>query len=106
MFLPGQSNLTLRIPIFDDQIGEGEETFNVRLSNARVPGGSAVGGSVTLGALTNLLVAIRDDETAGSVDFPVAANIQAAGNVYSLALQLDGRLVFGGEFTEDASEYS
>ena len=100
VFLPGQSNLTLRIPIFDDQIGEGEETFNVRLSNARVPGGSAVGGSVTLGALTNLLVAIRDDETAGSVDFPVAANIQAAGNVYSLALQLDGRLVFGGEFTE------
>lgn len=100
VFLPGQSNLTLRIPLLDDVTGEGEETFNVRLSNARLFGGGAAAKSVSLGNRTNLLVAIRDDETAGSVVYQVAAGIQIDGTVRSLSLQADGRLVLGGDFVQ------
>lgn len=100
VFLPGQSNLTLRILLLDDVIGEGEETFNVRLSNARLFGGGAASKSVGLGNRTNLLVAIRDDETAGSVDYQVAAGLLIDGTVRTLSLQADDRLVLGGDFTQ------
>lgn len=99
-FIPGQTNLTITILILDDLIGEGNESFNVRLSSLTGPPvGLALPGSTVYGVNTNATVVIVDNETPGSVDYEFAIGSGANSNVLAVALQNDGKIVIGGEFT-------
>ncbi|MBI3408200.1 MAG: right-handed parallel beta-helix repeat-containing protein [Planctomycetes bacterium] len=59
-FNDGETSKTLTIPIQDDSLAEGDETFTIRLMN---PGG------VSLGSLTEAVVTIADNDSAGQVQF-------------------------------------
>ncbi len=97
---PGETNRTLSIRILDDVLGEGDEDFRVRLTNARLNTSLGLPGTVILGAQTNATVLIRDNETPGSVDFEFNPGEGANDTVLALALQPDGRVLVGGRFTE------
>ena len=58
-FAPGQSQSTFSIPIVDDSRAEGNETFNIILSNAT---------GATLGTPSTSLVTIQDNETTTGVN--------------------------------------
>lgn len=97
VFQPGDTNQTISIPILDNTVGDGDRQFQVALSN---PAGLAntLPGSVTLGTQTNTVVTILDDEMPGNVDFAFNPGQGTDGNVLSLALQADGKVLLGGEF--------
>jgi hypothetical protein len=57
-FADGQTSATFSVSILDDTLVEGDENFNIILSN---PSGGAI-----LGALTGAGVTINDDDTAGN----------------------------------------
>jgi subtilisin family serine protease len=57
-FADGQTSVTFSVTILDDTLVEGDENFNIILSN---PTGGAI-----LGALTGTVVTINDDDTAGN----------------------------------------
>lgn len=97
---PGETNRTLTLRILDDVLGEGDEDFHVRLSNARLMTSVGLPGTVILGPQTNATVLIRDNETPGSVDFEFNPGEGANDTVFTLALQPDGRVLVGGRFTE------
>src|SRR2546429_161835 len=86
VFRPGETNKTITIAIIDEQLGEGDQTFNVSLTNVFGPQSGALPGSATLGQITNAVVTIADNETPGNVDYefnPGAVD----GRVRSLSLQ-------------------
>lgn len=101
-FRPGQSNLTLYLPLLDDMVGEGSEFFSVALSNPQTLA-DAMPNAARLGAVSNANVTVLDNEMAGNVDYefanPNLALPGANGPVYALALQPDGQVVLGGDFT-------
>jgi hypothetical protein len=66
---PGETNRILQFRILDDFLGEGDETFEVRLSNPRGPGKGVFTNATVLGTITNTVVTVVDDETPGKVDF-------------------------------------
>ncbi|MCC6233494.1 MAG: PKD domain-containing protein [Verrucomicrobiales bacterium] len=71
-FVPGQTNVTLRLPLRDDLLAEGQESFRVTLAQAN---------SVVLGRTATTTVVIRDDETAVAFDLASVSVDEAAGVV-------------------------
>ncbi|PYK58592.1 MAG: hypothetical protein DME21_15385, partial [Verrucomicrobia bacterium] len=98
VFRPGETNTTITIAVIDEQLGEGDQIFNVYLTNALGPQSGVLPGSVTLGQITNAVVTIVDDETPGNVDYAFNPGV-VDGRVRSVALQPDQTIIFGGEFT-------
>jgi uncharacterized delta-60 repeat protein len=84
---------TIVIPISQDSEIEGNENFFVRLSN---PTGGAVLGLNSLGTA----VIVDDDFGPGSLDDAFDVGSGAAGTVYAIKLQPDGKIVAGGGFTD------
>jgi len=80
------------VPIINDDVAEGDETFVVTISN---PGGGA-----GISGPTNAVVTIRDDEfRPGALDSSFDTGDGPNNFVQSLAVQPDGRVVVGGAFT-------
>jgi uncharacterized delta-60 repeat protein len=98
-FQPGESNRFITITILDDVVGERNESFNVSLSNVRGPAQGALPGTAILGGITNTVVTILDNETPGNPDHEFDPGLGANDRVRSVALQADGRIVIGGDFT-------
>lgn len=97
---PGQTNLSFTLRILDDVIGEGDETFLIAITNARVVGTGLPSGTVVLGSNTLARVTIRDNETPGSVDFEFNPGAGANDTVLALARQPDAKILAAGRFTE------
>ena len=95
VFGPGESNRVLRVPIFNDQMAEASERFTVALHSPVPP--------ATLGRITEAIVVIVDDETAGlpgGVDrsFRMAVELGHAGTGVSHLLTLpDGGILMAGD---------
>lgn len=99
LLAPGETNQRFYVRLLDDTEGEGHEEFTVELRNAR-PGGPGVpGGSILTGTQTNLTVRILDNELPGGIDFEFNPGQGANAPVLAVALQADGRILLGGEFT-------
>ncbi len=79
-----QTDATITIPIRDDALVEGDETFQVVLTNAH---------RAFLGEVPVATVTIHDNDTGSG---PAKG---ADGMVLSLALQNDGRVLVGGSFS-------
>ncbi|MBI5387365.1 MAG: carboxypeptidase regulatory-like domain-containing protein [Verrucomicrobia bacterium] len=108
-FHPGETNLTILVPLIDDALGEGNETFGVSLGNLQTLA-PTLPGSTVLG-LANVAVTVLDNELPGNVDYeytnPFSSQPGANGPVHALALQPDGQCVIGGEFTRvDGTVYT
>ena len=69
-FSDGETSKTVTIPIPDDSIEDGDESFRIRLLN---PSG------VSLGSLSEAIVTIADDDVAGKVEF--SSNAYTAGEM-------------------------
>ncbi len=99
VFRLGETNGVLTIPILNDGDGERDETFTVSFTGLR-SGGFPVGAPfVTFGAVTNAVVTIRDNETPGRVDDRFQPGLGADASVRALAVQPDGKILVGGDFT-------
>lgn len=96
-FQPGDALRSISIPLLDDILGDGDLTFQVSLTNPTGPTNGVPSGSITLGALTNMMVTLIDDERPGHVDFGFNPGL-IDGRVMSVNLQPDQTIVFGGEF--------
>jgi uncharacterized delta-60 repeat protein len=91
VFNEGQSVGVITIPILDDSLVEGDEDFQVILSN---PGG----GALILGA-TNAVVTILDEEFGpGSVDRGFNPGSGANRPVRVVGMQPSGKVLIGGAF--------
>lgn len=95
---PGVTNLSFQIRIYDDLEGEGHETFRVDLSGPRVTGATALPGATILGAVSNTVVTIADNELPGSVDYEFHPGQGADALVRSVDVQSDGKVLIGGDF--------
>jgi uncharacterized delta-60 repeat protein len=93
VFLPGETSKTFIVPIIDNTTVEGGKTISLVLTNA------FPGTIIT----TNAVINIVDNEQlripAGELD-TTFGNFRGANEfIYSLALQPDGRIIAGGDFT-------
>jgi uncharacterized delta-60 repeat protein len=95
-FASGQLSATFEVPVLDDSASEGNETVRLRLTQAA--------NGATLGTLTNVLLTIVDNESvnipAGSLDTSFNPFAGANGYVNALAIQTNGAVLLGGEFTQ------
>jgi uncharacterized delta-60 repeat protein/uncharacterized repeat protein (TIGR01451 family) len=95
VFGPGVLSQSFEVPIQDDPTSDGNVTLGITLTGP-TPAGAL--GYPSTGILT-----IVDDETynepAGSVDTDFSTTVGADGEVFSLAVQHDGKVVVGGDFT-------
>lgn len=98
IFQPGESNKTILIQLADDVLGEGNETFQVVLSDL-VGSFDSLPGATVYGAVTNATVTIVDNETPGQIDYEFGGGPGANDTVFAVALQPDASVVFGGQFT-------
>ncbi|HEY0549016.1 MAG TPA: Calx-beta domain-containing protein, partial [Verrucomicrobiae bacterium] len=105
-FVPGDSVRTVTVPILDDILGEGSETFTVTLSNVQSLNPSALPGATLLGTNVTTTVTILDNELPGNVDYEFNTGAGANNTVRSVALaprgglvDFLGRVVIGGDFT-------
>ena len=96
-FVPGETNKTFDIRIFDDNIGQGDRLFTAVLANPKTLV-AAKPNSATLGTPAAAGVTILDDETPGNVDFSFNPGEGADGRVLAVALQSDGKVLIGGQF--------
>jgi len=88
----GETNKSFTIQIIDDVLVEGNETFEVTISNPT--GGSSIAGP------SSVEVTIEDDEFGpGSLDPTFNPGSGANNPVRSVAISPDGTVVVGGEFT-------
>jgi hypothetical protein len=74
-FGPGETTRTIQVPIRTDNTVEGNEAFEIRLSNA--------GGGATLGTPNRAVVTITDDDQGGAVQFSASfytVNEPVSGN--------------------------
>ena len=91
-FGQGQTNRTIFIPILDDSLVEGDETFVVNIFNPL--------GGVAITGRTNVTVTIvENDFLPGTVDPGFDPKGGANNFVRALVAQADGRVVIGGAFT-------
>lgn len=94
VFNPGQISATIVISNFNDTLVEGEETVRLRLFSAT---------NATVGIPATALLTIVDDESsnvpAGSLDTTFESAVGANNPVYALALQTNGYVLVGGDFT-------
>ncbi|MDX1952132.1 MAG: Calx-beta domain-containing protein [Verrucomicrobiota bacterium] len=96
-FQPGEVSKIVYVPILNDSVSDSNRTVNLQLRNP-VTG--------TLGALTNALLTILDDEQlnipAGDVEFDFAADVDDI--VYSLLIEGENgpgearKIILGGQF--------
>lgn len=98
VFVPGETNRVITVPIINDRLGERDEVFQVELARARAGSPGLTLPFVTLGAASNLLVTIRDNEVPGRVDDGFQPGLGANAPVRAIALQTDGKILAGGEF--------
>ncbi|MGZ5566021.1 MAG: Calx-beta domain-containing protein [Limisphaerales bacterium] len=95
-FLPGELSKTFDVPVRDNNTQDPNRTFGLILTNQTPP------PPTNAVAVTNAIATIIDDETyhapAGSVD-TTYANPGFNNFVLATALQQDGKLVAGGDFT-------
>jgi uncharacterized delta-60 repeat protein len=94
-FAPGEVSKSFDVIIQDNEEQEGNRFISLQLS--------APSPANTLGLPSAATINIVDDETynepAGSVDTAYNTSVGANNYVYSLALQSDGKLIVGGDFT-------
>ncbi|MBU6400518.1 MAG: hypothetical protein KGS61_09385 [Verrucomicrobia bacterium] len=98
-FQPGETNKTITIPILDNAVANGDQTFYVLLSNVTGPKTGALPGSAVLGQPANAVVTIIDDEAPGFVDYWFNPRGGANGRVRAVGVDSEGRVLLGGEFT-------
>lgn len=95
VFGPGVLSQSFDIPIIDVPTADGNVTLAITLGGATPAG--------TLGAPATAILTIVDKETynepAGSVDTDFNTAVGADGEVFSLAVQRDNKVVIGGEFS-------
>lgn len=93
-FAPGVLSQSFTVRILNDSLLEFNETFPVYLTGFV---------KASAGAITNATVIIVDDEAlnvpAGTVDTSFNPSPGADNFVHSLALQTDGKIIIGGDFT-------
>ena len=91
--VPGQTSTNFIVSVVDNALGDGTRTINMALSSP---------ANATLGFPSTAILSVIDDEsvnvTAGSADTTYTASGADSG-IYALALQLDGNLLVGGDFT-------
>ncbi len=87
-FAAGQKTATLQIPILNDTLVEGPQTFSLSLSN---PQPTSLGAA--LGPVASTVVTIADNDAGGTIQFAVATAraTESAGSV-KLTLQRTGGL--------------
>lgn len=96
-FADGEYQKTFSVPIINDFIIEGTESFTITLSNPT--------GGATLGAFSTTEVDIHDNDlnpAPGSVDLTFDPGAGANGEVFDVVVQSDGKFVVGGDFTQYA----
>jgi uncharacterized delta-60 repeat protein len=105
-FVPGQSTRIVTVPITDDVLGEGSETFTVTLSDLQTLNPAALPGATLLGTNVTATVTILDNELPGNVDYEFNPGAGANATVRSVAQAPRGglvefldRVVIGGDFT-------
>jgi uncharacterized delta-60 repeat protein len=105
-FVPGQSTRIVTVPITDDVLGEGSETFTVTLSDLQTLNPAAQPGATLLGTNVTATVTILDNELPGNVDYEFNPGAGANATVRSVAQSPRGglvefldRVVIGGDFT-------
>lgn len=90
-FTNGQNIRYLNVPIIDNFVANSPKTFNLILSEPT--------GGATLGAITNTLITILDNEKwAGSIDETFATGQGADGPVYAVTFDTQRRLYVAGNF--------
>ncbi len=96
-FAPGETSKTFQVPIIDDGLVEWDATIRLALMNPRA--------GAMLGARTNVTLVIVDNEIPTVVDPTFdpgrGAIAYSGGSAYpgSIALQPDGKIVAGGNFS-------
>jgi len=99
-FAPGETSKTFSVPIADNFVTNNNRTVNLVLFN---PLPSSIATNDFQFALTNATLTIIDNESvhepAGSVDVTYNLNTSMNDFVHALALQPDGKLLAGGDFT-------
>lgn len=92
----GQTATNITVTLDNDQIGEGNETFFVILTNAA---GGPVVGTTTLGSIGTNTVTIIDDEMPGFDVFTYSSGTGLNGAVFAIGVLSNGKAVIGGSFT-------
>ena len=95
-FNPGQVSEAFTVPINDNLIQSGNTFFTVQLSNP-TPAGVALGNPSS--ATVTIIDTDSFNEPPGSVDTTLNSATAFNDAVYALALQSDGKLIAGGDFT-------
>lgn len=99
----GEASKTFNVPILDDGVLTGDKVLSLSLSNAVVVALGTNSPSM-LGRQSNAVVTIVDRELsntpAGALDRSFISAEGADGFIYGLALQTDGNLLLGGDFTK------
>lgn len=93
-FGPGEVSKTFTVPIIDNQLPDAARFITLSLSGA-----SPVGGA---GSPSAAIINLVDDESVSEPPGGVDTDFSAQGandNIATLALQPDGKIVAGGEFT-------
>jgi uncharacterized delta-60 repeat protein len=90
----------IEVRLLDNSTGDGDRSFQVILSSPTVPGGKGLSGTVILAGSANVEVVITDDEKPGHVDFSFNPGEGANGRVSAVAVQADGKILIGGDFTQ------
>ncbi len=99
----GEASKTFVVPILDDGVLTGDKVLRLSLSNAVVVALGTNSPSL-MGYQSTAQVTIVDRELsntpAGSLDRSFVSAEGADGFIYGLALQADGNLLLGGDFTK------
>jgi len=90
-FAPGESNLTINIPLLDNASPQASRSFNLSLSNF---------SNAIPGLQSNATVTVLDDETSGVLDPWFDPGLGANKDIFALGLLTDGRILVGGQFTK------
>ncbi len=91
-FAQGQTNQTILIPILDDHLVEGADSFRVTISNP-------TGGAVITGPSSVSVLIIDNEVGPGSLDSAFDPGAGPDNLVHSVATQPDGKIIIGGAFT-------
>jgi uncharacterized delta-60 repeat protein len=90
-FNEGVSTASFVVPVFDDQLVEGNETFLITISKP-------TGGATILGSTQAIGVIVDDDLPSGSLDHTFNPGAGANGEVRVVTLNGGGRILIGGDF--------
>lgn len=96
-FANGETNKVITVPVYDDTLSERDETVNLTLSH---PTGGAL-----LGTNAAAVITIVDSDRPGTLDpsfnpgTGFCSSFSGFGDVRAVALQSDGKLLVGGNFS-------